>query len=412
MRKKIGYALLNNIVTAFFPFILILIVSKRMGVSDFGKLSLWISMVALFAGIADLGFSTSMVSDYNSLGPERTKEVIGKYNHGFFRWLVIFSAMLVIGLIVIRNRYGFSRLDMALLWVSVVISTIYRYLTCQYFGNGNTRRLFVNSLAVAVIRLGSIFALILVLRSHLKPELIFPLYLFGTLVGLTLLLRDQGLYWRATDRKGMEPRHLKKVAWVGLTNAIILGRTRGDLALAQLFFPPAQLAIYSVANVLGSGVNLLTGAVVDNYIPLVGKRSRLESLQMLGRHLILALPAVALLCFLGWVLSPIVVKAVAGSRYQDSIPILRILLIGYVGALAFVPLEAYLYVYLPSRVFLIKLGQLAIFLCAIFVLAPGRSIQVMGYVGLVVSIGGWLLGGLFMVEAWFRVKSEKEMGFR
>jgi len=184
--------------------------------------------------------------------------------------------------------------------------------------------------------------------------------------------------------------------WVTLSTLCTMVLLRLEVFMLQSLAGSQAVGIFNSANQLAMIFPILTNSLTISLLPKVSSyRTRDEILSYIRKVLKVA-PAVILVFACGILVSGPIVTALFGSKYLDSIPIFKVLLLAFSVSVILNPMSLILYsLERPSFFFLINLLQLMLAIPMNLGLIPR-----FGGFGASFTVLAIRLLALFMVAAW------------
>ncbi|HBG07026.1 MAG: hypothetical protein A2075_16430 [Geobacteraceae bacterium GWC2_58_44] len=363
MRKAVISVFLSNLTGAGLGFLVSVALARVLDISWFGRINLLFSLITILYTVADFGFSNCLVIYYNRHRDSAAVEVLDQINRFYLRFLAAVSVLGLLMLPVCGRLYHLSVTESAVVFVSFLMFSMYRYMTSLHQARGDWRRF--NLLTV----LNNVLKFAVVLTAIAALSRIYPLFdayraaLWGYLLYSALLFVICMLFTRKllgfADRftPGEQKEFLGLLYPIGVAGIFIIITMRFDSLVIEKYLGSEQLGIYAAANTLALVFPLITGSLMNVLIreSAGDKESYLVRVMAGQRRYLLALGAVLAVA---WGLSAPVIGLLFGDAYLASVQVFRILLIAYIGGIFFTPMESYFYSNDTRTILFLKLFQM------------------------------------------------------
>jgi O-antigen/teichoic acid export membrane protein len=340
-------------------FLVNVFLARELDLANYGKISLVFSFVIMMSTISDFGFGNSVVIFYNKFVTKTRGYPLNLVNSVYSIFLSCLLCCCTISLLIFYNIKWLSYEQCLVILSSSLFFTISRYICSvnQALGNWygfNTLNIANNIFKLLCVLFG-FFVLSRIFSSNSKYSgvlfgySIYPILLF--LFSLYLTRNNLGKF--SFEDKRFLKKLLNVVFPIGITNVIIIISMRFDVLVVDKFLGSEALGIYSAANSLALAFPLVTKSIMNVLLKESSSQNIgflekiLERQKKYIKHLMLVLCLSIL--FAGYV-----IDIVFGSRFSESVGIFRLLIIGYIGGIFFVPLESYFYSHKPKFILIIK----------------------------------------------------------
>lgn len=198
---------------------------------------------------------------------------------------------------------------------------------------------------------------------------------YGVAVGVMVVLSLTALYRRCRPLRadGALVRKLVRFSrWLMVSNVAYVLAQRLDVVVVAAFTSRTTVGQYGAALRIAVVASLLTGSIAPLMLP---KATRLdqtkEGLRAFLRHVAKFTSVLIGIIALIWLSLPLWVPLVFGERYEDSVAIARILLLGSGCLAAYTPLsQLFVADESPRRMFVLNVIRLAVLGALLAVLTP------------------------------------------
>lgn len=332
---------LINMVVVFFltPFII-----STLGIEEFGLWSLVFAVIGIF-GLLDFGFATAAV--------KYVAEAVGSKDHsGLSRIIsslaVIYSVIGIVCLLLVlllaspasylfdldeTRRQVFSSI---LLVVGIAVSLSFPLSIFKAIMLGSGRMVFVNGIEVLMSLTNAGLVVYLLSSGFGLQGLAYSAAatMLGNLVLLVPMVRKMlpDVTISLSNFSSSQVKELLSFSvYAFIANIAVLIILRIDPIVIGMFLPLSAIAIYAIAAKIAEYTYLLNKQFSNALMPLVSQAKGRSDHELIHRILVdgtrflmaIALPFIALLFFY----APEIVNVWVGHDFDESIPLLRILLV-------------------------------------------------------------------------------------
>jgi len=340
--KNSFYNFSTSFISKIGAIIFTLLIARLLMPELFGLYTLALSTILIFASLADLGTSQTMIRFVSrALGKKnykRAKEYLIYLSKIKFI-LISLSIFLLIFLakIISHNYYQKPAIFLALTWgaLYLLFLQIVEFLKIIFQSSNNFKGIFYNEIFFQILKIVIIPLLILFsIKSGFETEKIilfillgFSLIYFFSFLFLFLFFKKSTPYLSEKAEKIPKQEKKKVNKFFIITSAnVFSGVFFGyiDILILGRFVPSEFIGYYSAAfNFIGALFPLLSFSVA--LLPLFSRLST-KSLRTGLKKSIAIVSALSLLAFLFlFIFSPIIIKIIFGSSFSPSANILRAL---------------------------------------------------------------------------------------
>lgn len=337
--KSILKILSGNVLGQALNFLTFLIVSKELGVSQFGILSTLMAIQLLLVQCSGFGLSISLPKRV-SKSKKKLEVLIRKVC--FFRLILVLIAVIIGFFYIEKTVYEASREEVLLVLFSVVSSSCFMFLQTIQQSLGaysiwaisnfimNLLKLFFVSFSI--YNLGEINLEIVLYINIVAPLLVSMISVYS--------FRDLE-FSKKTNNDDFSDL-IRSSVYIFLSSLAVSLYMRLDILMINHFLGAKDVGIYAVANQVAMGFALFSGALNTVLIPefknIVSKYGALK----LRVRIIKFSPLVIILSIILYFLSPYIILFF-GEEYSRSSEILSILLVSYCFGLIANPLSLIIY---------------------------------------------------------------------
>ena len=398
LKPAFASVLAGNLVAAGLSFLINVLLSRFLSVSDFGRINLIFSLVVTFFTIADFGFSNTTIIFYNRYKDKYQENPLYYLNTIYLRyWISVIIISTVLIHFFIRGYFNLSGTESFLILFVFVPFMIFRYLNSCNQAYGYWKKFNIQNILNKFLQMGAIFLGVLVLyklwgiqskyQATLSGYAIYPILL----IVISILMNHNYLHFRGLkDNKKQVITDLSRIAVpLGLTNIFVIISMRfGYLATDKLLGSDA-LGIFSAANTLALVFPLITTSLMNVLLRETATRKQ----DFLGKILATQkryAPFLLIFMVLSIFLSRYFILLVFGDNYAQAISIFRILLIPYIGGIFFTPLQSYFYSHQAKTIMTLQFLQMLIVVAGSIILTRHFQLAGIAFAITLSRIAGWI----------------------
>ena len=391
----------GNLVAAGLSFLINVLLSRFLSVSEFGRINLIFSLVVTFFTIADFGFSNTTIIFYNRYKDKYLENPLYYLNTIYLRfWISVIIISAVLMHFFIRGYFNLSGNESFLILFVFIPFMIFRYLNSCNQAYGYWKKFNIQNILNKFLQMIAIFLGILVLYQLFGTQSKYQATLSGyalypiLLIVVSILMNKNHLHFRILkENKKQVITDLSQIAVpLGITNIFVIISMRfGYLATGKLLGSDA-LGIFSAANTLALVFPLITTSLMNVLLRETATRKH----DFLGKILATQkryAPFLLLFMVLSIFLSRYFILLIFGDNYAPAINVFRILLIPYIGGIFFTPLQSYFYSHQPKTIMILHFMQMLI-----VVLGSTYLINIYGLYGVSASIAVSRMAGWFYIS--------------
>jgi O-antigen/teichoic acid export membrane protein len=322
LARQFALVTTGRILAAVLQAVLLVLAARALEVSDFGYLMAFVGVVALAQVLVDCGVSI-FISRERAAAPEsgRVTSALRFTLVSSSLLMVVLAVALVVSAVRVSSVY-WSMLPLAL-WAAGERNADSRLSVA--FADGDVHVTVLNLLAR---RSGSIILFAAAVAADLPPVLAFS---GATAVAALASATFANLYIRkrVTAPPSITFRELLRMSRPFWVSNIASQARNLDAVLVSAFAGATQAGLYSSGSRLVNPLQILPASLAAILLPAsardVGSRRVLRQLMAVTLALVLALTVVYAVIFAA---TPWLVREGLGSRYEGSIAVIRIILVG------------------------------------------------------------------------------------
>ncbi len=323
MLKDATILFIGNSLNAVLAIVFTIVSARFLGPEGFGILTTVISLIIIISTLGDLGLGSSLFRFVSKYYLQGKKKKARDYQSAIFT-MRLFILLLILTFLIIFVRHN-SYLIFISFGVSSFLLLDFQIQTFQSKKKFISSSIFlVSSNATRIILTG-----LLIVTNRISLINILISYALAPLIIFFISLKwDTPIINLHTKWKKMSKKIIFFSGWMGIGK--IAGTLSGRLDVIFLikFLGPYQTGIYSAGRQIVQGIPIFVGSfatvIAPHFATLEGQslKKYFKKSLVISMLLILAL-------FVGVFISPFIIK-LFGSKYHDSLNILRILIISFI----------------------------------------------------------------------------------
>lgn len=324
-----GVQILGKAVMVVVSLITTGILTRRLGITVYGEYILITSLLIFFDSLADFGSSIIGVREASKVEDEKQRVKIWSNVAGLRLLTAIIS--LGLGLILIFSWSGLRELrsEAVLAWVMLVLTSLAGSLGIVW-----QTRIRMEAKVLVEVMFPTVFLLCLWgYKGEINLLWVFGVYLIARIV--TLLwgwyLARGTINFRLIDKKII--RELVKVCWpMGVYLLIFSTYDRAvDSVIIKSYLGVAQVAWYGLAYKIYGVLIQPAYFLVSGIFPLLSRKEiKKKNLFWISAGVLLV-AAITLMVGV-WIFAPLMVQILAGSEFEATVGVLRILMVAMLFA--------------------------------------------------------------------------------
>lgn len=342
--KNLGITFFENVTTKGLNFLIILMLTRTLGPSDYGQYSFIFVTVSLLSALFDFGMENTAVR-FASRDKDKTQRIFGLYLSVKLGILLVLVLFLLLGhdwLFSALNKPEMSRFIPFLL-IGLLGESLF-FVNDTYL---QANQQFQMRAALNVARFATSLGVIVFLATSQQLFLDVAMYVYC--VPLMFSLAFLGKYYtflKAFWTEALHPQLLSEIfqyeKWM-FTYSIannLLGRL--DFFMLGLWVSFEQLGIYNAAVQLCAIVSFLPMVLGKVLLPTLSELNQTQIFRTTGKMIrgtnLMSLVALMIIPLSIWL-----VPLLLGHEYADSVMVLQILALAFIAGLVSMPYEQALY---------------------------------------------------------------------
>lgn len=342
--RDLSVVFTENVITKGLNFIIILLLTRNLGPSEYGKYSFMYVFIGFFSSFLDFGMENTAVrfsSKYKRLK-----------NHIFGIYVTILFFIMVISIIfftIFHRQYLIlnNKQELNVFFPIVMISLFgeaFIYVNDTYL---QAIQEFKFRALINISRYALTLTYILFLIFNNKLNLYFAVFIFYIPMLMTLFFSERYItFIKSIIGYKFSKQLLKSIfdyqmwmVFMSMANNII---SRLDIIMLSVLAGYKEIGIYNAAFQLTAVVSFLPYVLGKVLLPKFAEKEKKEVCRIVIKSMrITAVIGMIILLFIPVV--PIIVKFLLGNKYLDAMGITQILLISCDLALVFLPIEQTMY---------------------------------------------------------------------
>ena len=302
------------------------LLTRKLGASVYGSYTLVISVLLLLDSISDFG--TKVIGVKEAVGTE------GKERNQLFiqvAWTRLLTTLVafILGIILIFTWGGFAEIKgevfvaLMMIWFTSVAGSLEIIFQTE---------LRMELKVVMDVIFPLIFLIILLFwNSPISLMWVFGVYLMSRILSLSIgwkLLKKVLTSFKLEVFNKKFILNFLKASWpMGIYMLIFTGYDRAvDSLMIDRFMGVEQVAFYGLAYKIYSNMVQPVYYFVNSIFPILSGKFE-NKIILFKRSFLIVLGALVVIIPLAYLLAPLIIKILAGSGYESSVTVLRILLI-------------------------------------------------------------------------------------
>jgi O-antigen/teichoic acid export membrane protein len=333
--KNVAIVMIGRMISAVLGFLAAIIIAKGLGPKGFGIFSLLIVVMKLIAELTGGSINQAIVKFSSSYLQKEKEKAELTFKIGFKIEIIIGLALLLMGFILREplSHIVFKETKLENLTILIFIGAVgiifMRYelavlQSLQTFTKHVLLEIINNFIKLVVIG----FLFIVQIITSLNSVIAYVIIPYLTcLLGLIFIPRTF-FYAKGTQKTIVfDLIHFSKC--IMLSSIIIAIHSRLDILLLNYFKGSQVVGVYSAAHIIASSLELFAIALLTVVYPKVSRFSeRAEYIKFYTKFFITTIPLSFFVCIFFWFASQPLILTFYTSDYINSIPILKILVIG------------------------------------------------------------------------------------
>ena len=321
---------LSRIVIVLLGLISVAILTRYLGVENYGNYSLVFAYLMFFGPLFDIGFHVTVINEIN-------KSNLSEKLFGTYFWIKLLISFLSILIpILVLFFFPYSTFQKTLIIIGAIALGLGNFV-----GYGNAflqarMRLDVVSYIDILNKLITVISIAILVYLKANIYLILSSVLIANIISLLLtfhVLRNYINFSFTFDRETAIKLTRMSVP-IGIASILSLIYFRADIIMVSVIKGVKEVGIYSLSYRIFENSLIFWSFYIANFYPLASyyfHRKETSKYNLLVRSSIkLAIISGIVIIILGFFLSPLLVEILGGNSFSDSILPLRILLLSTV----------------------------------------------------------------------------------
>lgn len=337
----------GNLVAQGIGFLIIVIVSRDLGVEQYGIFSLLITIFTIAVQVSDFGVSTSYVKYISEHLPSAREifitVIVSK---------VALSFLVIVTLYISSNfisEFFFGSVQykeiIELIAVAILFHSFFGVIVSHFQAVQNFKFFSYLKVAHNVLKLLSISIVSLCFSQEKHLEYFILVYVFVVIFLIFVVgLKNYKLFASIKEFHFDYFIEIYKLGfWVFLSSLAVMVIMRLDIMMLQKMSSALEVGYYSVAMNLAMIFPLITASLVTTLLPKMEDFLHKNSIEEYVLKILSKAKYVIIILLLLEVLSPFIVSFLFGDDYEDSISVFQILLVAFTFGVIINPISVVIY---------------------------------------------------------------------
>lgn len=404
--KDLSVVFSENIITKFLNFIIIILLTRFLGPSDYGKYSFIFIAMATISAITDFGMENTVVR-FSSRDKDVRNNIFGLY--------FIVKMIILISVILAIFFWGETT------FIAINKQEIIEYIPYLSIAITGESLFFINDTYLQSVQKFKLRALInisrymtclsyitiLLLNKMIMLKYVFYIYFIPLCISLIFLpkyIEFLKVFFQQKIKKILLLEIWDYEKWIlnAAIGANILNKL--DFFMLSFWVNYSQIGIYNAAIQLTSIVSFLPYSLGKVMLPkmseLKGEEIFVKAKQIIKPIIILALCTLCLIPLANWI-----VPLCFGSQYTESIAVLQILLVAFILLFMTMPLEqAFFALGKPQFITVVKYLQILILIVLNILFIPKYGVIAAAFNVLIIRIFSFIVNIFLFIEEEKKIK--------
>ncbi|WP_421919705.1 oligosaccharide flippase family protein [Marinifilum sp.] len=388
MIKKIAGVFSSNALGAGLGFLFNLMLARSCSVADYGEVMYFYTLLIVFVTVLDLGFANTIVVYPNKVGNGQIKETMHSIIVFFNRYLIFIAPLLLILLIGFRNLIGITLEISFLLFTGTVLFLVYRINTSYQQGAGQWGKYNLLNIFNNLSKIGLFILFYLFWGSNIEYSSVVYIYVISSAI---LLLISWKFKDKAISRQKLQWSKLKTTLIpFALLNSITILGVRLDIIFTKFFFTEHEIGIYAAANTLALIFPVFSNALMSVLLKFSAENSEnITYFRQMFRHLKKLVPIVIILVLIAVFSVDFILPFFFGEKYNQAIPIFKILIVAFSGSIFILPLESLLLAKAEKQIVILRFIQVPLQFIVTYALKDYLGLYSIALGAFVARFFGW-----------------------
>jgi O-antigen/teichoic acid export membrane protein len=342
--KDLSIVFTENIITKALNFIIILVLTRKLGPTEYGKYSYMYVFIGFFSSFLDFGMENTAVR-FSSKYKELKDNIFGIYVTALF--LVMTFAIVFFTVFHKQYLVSMHKQELNIFFTVVMISLFgesFIYVNDTYL---QAVQKFKFRAAINISRYVGTLSFVAILIFTNNINLHFVTYIFYVPVIMTLFfIRRYITFIKSIIGYVFDKNILKKIIkyqmwmlFMSMANNIL---SRLDIIMLSFWVSFKEIGTYNAAFQLTSIVSFLPYVLGKVLLPKFAEKNQKDVCKIAVKSMkITSIIGLLILAFIPLV--PAIVKFLLGEKYLDAMAITQILLISFDLSMVFLPIEQTMY---------------------------------------------------------------------
>jgi O-antigen/teichoic acid export membrane protein len=322
---NVGTQVSGKVVALLFSLLAIRVMTEYLGVDDYGKLAIVLSLIGLVVIVSELGISTVLAREV-AKSPERADALGGT----LFRFRLL-SAAIVVGLALAATPFlpyaSEVKLGLLIALAGAFFQSIGRFPHAFF---QVSLRMDLSAFLEISYRLAILLLVIFVAGFDLGFYAMLAALSLAAFVWCVSSFILSRTFWKINVRAaaGASRPLIRDSFGLWLFTVFGLLHLQGDMILLSLMKPPADVAIYAIAFKFVEQALVLSGILMAVFFPILVRRmseSRDRGEEVIRKCSALLLVSAICVTLVLVVMAPQLVGIIASKEFADAEQVLRIL---------------------------------------------------------------------------------------
>lgn len=337
----------GNIVAQGIGFLTIVLISRDLGVEQYGIFSLLVAIFTISVQVSDFGVSTSYVK-YISAHLPKAREIfitviLSKVALSFLVIVILYISSSLI------SEFFFATVQytkiIELIAVAILFHSFFGVIVSHFQAVQNFKIFSYLKVAHNILKLLGISIVSLCFSQEKHLEYFILVYVFV----VTFLIFVVGLknYKLFVSIKQFHFGHFIEIyklgSWVFLSSLAVMVIMRLDIMMLQKMSSAVEVGYYSVAMNLAMIFPLITASLVTTLLPKMEEFLQRNSIEEYVLKILSKAKYVIVILLFFEILSPFIVSFLFGDDYEDSISVFQILLVAFTFGVIINPISLVMY---------------------------------------------------------------------
>lgn len=307
--------------------------TRFLGLSDIGVYSLLVQSINTVVLISDFGLSTAFLKFYSvAYNKDKNESERVLKNSFYLKSLIslILVVVFLIGLPIIKKHFGVEEKELVLMYTTVFTIGISELLMSKYRSEQKFKKFFIYKFIFSFLRIIPMGIFYYLGKYDLNASV--NIFAYSTLgIVILLFVEERKVFKSFSFDKNFIKELLHFSKWIFVSNIALAFLTNGTLELYLLknFANKEQLGYFSALLIFFTILNVLNTSLTTLFFPKFagiedGKKLKVEVQKAFKTGLVLSLPLLVLIPFMG-----LFIKLTIGKGFLGVVNPARVLMIGF-----------------------------------------------------------------------------------